>query len=107
MTCVVTDPCINCQYGECLDVCPADAFHRGPNFMVINPHSCINCTLCILACPVQAIAGDYELSPERRHYVALNAELAQCWPVAHSGQPALPDADFWAEKTDKHELLTR
>ncbi|WP_394060162.1 ferredoxin family protein [Alcaligenes sp. WGS1538] len=107
MTCVVTDPCINCQYGECLDVCPADAFHRGPNFMVINPHVCINCTLCVLACPVQAIASDYELSPDRRHYIALNDELSQIWPVAASGAPALPDADHWAQRRDKHALLVR
>lgn len=107
MTCVVTDPCINCQYGECLEVCPADAFHGGPNFMVINPQSCINCTLCILACPVQAIASDYELGPEHRHYIPLNAELAQSWPVAFSGPPAHPDAHFWSEQTNKLALLQR
>ena len=77
MTCVVTEPCINCVYSECLDVCPADAFHRGPNFMVINPQVCINCTLCELACPTEAIKSDYALVGEERSFIELNAELSK------------------------------
>jgi ferredoxin len=56
---------------------------------------------------VQAIASDYELGPEHRHYIPLNAELAQSWPVAFSGPPAHPDAHFWSEQTNKLALLQR
>ncbi|MDW3124231.1 ferredoxin, partial [Vibrio sp. 1974] len=43
MAFVVTDNCIQCKYTDCVAVCPADAFHEGPNFMVINPIECIDC----------------------------------------------------------------
>ena len=105
MTCVVTDPCINSVYSECLDVCPADAFHRGPNFMVINPQVCINCTLCELACPTEAIKSDYALVGDERRFIELNAELAQKWPVASPGVPPYPKADHWATVGSKRELL--
>jgi large subunit ribosomal protein L19 len=29
-----------------VEVCPVDCFHFGPNFMVIDPDECIDCTLC-------------------------------------------------------------
>ncbi|MCQ9617285.1 DUF3470 domain-containing protein [Paenalcaligenes niemegkensis] len=105
MSCVVTEACINCVYGKCQDICPADAFHRGPNFMVINPHTCINCTLCIIACPTQAIVNDYDLVSDKHDYIRLNKELSAIWPVAQEGSPALPDADYWATQSDKHHLL--
>ena len=37
MTYVVTDNCIKCKYTDCVDVCPVDCFHEGPNFLVIDP----------------------------------------------------------------------
>lgn len=105
MTCVVTEPCINCVYSECQNICPADAFHRGPNFMVINPHTCINCTLCIIACPAQAIVSDYELGPDEHGYIRLNEVLSARWPVAPINGSALPDADYWATQNNKHALI--
>ena len=41
MTHVVTDACILCKYTDCVDVCPVDCFHEGPNTLVINPNECI------------------------------------------------------------------
>ena len=37
MTYVVADNCIRCKYTHCVDVCPVDCFHEGPNFLVIDP----------------------------------------------------------------------
>ena len=44
MTHVVTDNCINCKHTDCVEVCPVDCFHAGPNFLVIDPDECIDCT---------------------------------------------------------------
>lgn len=37
MTFVVTENCIKCKYMDCVEVCPVDCFHAGPNFLVIDP----------------------------------------------------------------------
>lgn len=105
MPCVVTEPCINCVYAKCQEVCPADAFHRGPNFMVINPFTCITCTICVVACPTGAILNDYELSLDQQHYIEVNEKLSNKWPVASTDAKALPEADYWANQTEKHHLL--
>ena len=51
MTFVVTENCIKCKYTDCVEVCPVDCFHEGPNFLVIDPEECIDCTLCEPECP--------------------------------------------------------
>src|SRR3546814_4182197 len=58
MTYVVTENCIRCKYTDCVEVCPADCFHEGPNFLVINPETCIDCSLCAPECPADAIFAD-------------------------------------------------
>ena len=61
MTFVVTENCIKCKYMDCVEVCPVDCFHEGPNFLVIDPDECIDCTLCEPECPVEAIFSEEEL----------------------------------------------
>ena len=39
MTFVVTENCIKCKYMDCVEVCPVDCFHEGPNMLVIDPES--------------------------------------------------------------------
>ena len=56
MTYVVTESCIKCKYTDCVDVCPVDCFREGPNFLAIDPEECIDCTLCVAECPVEAIS---------------------------------------------------
>ena len=46
MTFVVTEACIKCKLTDCVEVCPVDCFHEGPNMLVIDPDECIDCTLC-------------------------------------------------------------
>jgi ferredoxin len=36
MAFVVTEPCVKCKYTDCVDVCPVDCFHEGPNFLAID-----------------------------------------------------------------------
>ncbi|PWD87514.1 ferredoxin FdxA [Ignatzschineria cameli] len=95
MTFVVTDNCILCKYTDCVEVCPVDCFHEGPNFLVIDPDECIDCTLCEPECPAGAILADDDLSEDQMVFLALNAELARKWPVITEQKPPLPEAEKW------------
>jgi ferredoxin len=107
MAFVVTENCIKCKFTDCVDVCPVDCFHEGPNFLVIDPDECIDCTLCEPECPANAIFSEDELPAGQEGFIALNAELAKEWPVITEVQDSLPDADEWNGKPGKSELLER
>jgi len=74
---VVTENCIKCKYTDCVEVCPVDCFHEGPNFLVIDPDECIDCTLCEPECPVNAIYPEDDVPAGQEGFIALNAELAK------------------------------
>ena len=107
MTYVVTEACIRCKYTDCVDVCPVDCFHEGPNFLVIDPDECIDCTLCVAECPVEAIYAEDDVPPGQEAYKALNAELSKVWKVINERKPAPPDADEWKDVEKKAHLLDR
>jgi ferredoxin len=107
MTFVVVEDCIMCKHTDCVEVCPVDCFHEGPNFLVIDPDECIDCTLCEPECPVDAIFSEDDLPPEQELFLELNAELSLIWPVINQKKDSLPDADEWAGKPNKLELLER
>jgi ferredoxin len=105
MTYVVTDKCIRCKYTDCVEVCPVDCFHEGPNMLVIDPDGCIDCGLCVPECPVEAILTADEVPEARRDFVALNAELSRRWPVLAESKAPPADAERWAEVSDKRAEL--
>lgn len=107
MTFIVTESCIKCKYTDCVEVCPVDCFHEGPNFLVIDPDECIDCTLCEPECPVEAIYSEDELPAEQEHFLELNAELSREWPVITEMKPAPEDADDWKDVENKLEYLER
>jgi len=107
MTYVVTENCIKCKYTDCVEVCPVDCFHEGPNFLVIDPDECIDCSLCEPECPADAIRADDDLSEDEEKFLPLNEELSQAWPVITEKIPALDDADEWDGKEGKFELLEK
>ncbi|KZC38817.1 MULTISPECIES: ferredoxin FdxA [Rhodanobacter] len=107
MTFVVIDNCIKCKYTDCVEVCPVDAFHEGPNFLAIDPDECIDCTLCEPECPINAIYPEDDVPVGQEEFVALNAELAKSWPVITERKDALPDAKDWEGRPDKLKLLQR
>jgi ferredoxin len=107
MAFVVVEACIKCKYTDCVEVCPVDCFHEGPNFLVIDPDECIDCTLCEPECPVGAIKSEDDLTEAEQHFLKLNAELAKDWPVISEKKDAPPDADDWVKKTGKLDLLER
>jgi len=107
MTYVVTESCIKCKYTDCVDVCPVDCFHEGPNFLVIDPEECIDCTLCVAECPVEAIYAEDDVPDDQRAFIALNAELARGWKVLIERKEAPADADEWAGVKNKLQHLER
>jgi len=107
MTYVVTENCIKCLYTDCVEVCPVDCFHIGPNFMVIDPDECIDCTLCEPECPAEAIFAEDELPEGTEKYIELNEELSREWPVITEQIDPPADAAEWDGKPDKLKLLER
>lgn len=107
MTYVVTESCIKCKYTDCVEVCPVDCFREGPNFLVIDPEECIDCTLCVAECPVEAIYAEDDVPDDQRRFTELNAELARAWKPILERKDAPADADQWAEVKDKFDLLER
>jgi ferredoxin len=106
MAYVVTEACIRCKYTDCVEVCPQQAFRDGVNFVVIDPVACVNCGICEMVCPVNAIYPDYGLPETQTRFRELNAELAAQWPPAHARAP-LPDAQNWRDIREKPYLLDR
>ncbi|RUM53196.1 MAG: ferredoxin [Methylococcus sp.] len=107
MTFVVIENCIKCKFTDCVDVCPVDCFHEGPNFLVIDPEECIDCTLCEPECPAEAIYSEDEIPAGQEHFLELNAELTELWPVITQLKTPADDAEEWNGKEGKLELLER
>ncbi|MBI5451467.1 MAG: ferredoxin family protein [Gammaproteobacteria bacterium] len=107
MTFVVTDECIRCKYTDCVEVCPVDCFHEGPNFLVIDPDECIDCTLCEPECPAAAIHAEDDVPDHQQQFIALNAELAKQWPVISEKKDPPADAEEWVNVKDKLQYLER
>ena len=107
MTFVVTENCIKCKYTDCVEVCPVDCFHEGPNFLVIDPEECIDCTLCEPECPAEAIYPEDDLPEGQEIYIEINAELSEKWPVITEQKEPLPDAEEWDGKSGKLDLLEK
>ena len=107
MTYVVLENCIKCKYTDCVEVCPVDCFHEGPNFLVIDPEECIDCALCEPECPAEAICSEEDIPKGQEGLLELNAELARGWPVISEKKEAPDDADEWNGVEGKLKYLER
>jgi len=92
---------------DCVEVCPVDCFHEGPNMLVIDPDECIDCTLCEPECPVEAIFSEDELPSGQEKFLELNVELSAKWPVITEIGDVPEDADDWADVEGKFQYLER
>jgi len=109
MAFVVTEACILCKHTDCVEVCPVECFHEGPNFLVIDPNECIDCALCKPECPVDAIYMSEDVPNHQRHFIELNAELSQNknWiPLVEKKLP-MPDHIHWETVKEKLVHLNR
>jgi NAD-dependent dihydropyrimidine dehydrogenase PreA subunit len=79
MTHVIAQPCINVKDKACVDVGPVDCIHgdEASPQLYINPNDCIDCTLCVDACPVRAIFAADDLPPEWANFQQVNADYYQ------------------------------
>lgn len=107
MTYVVLEHCIRCKYTDCVEVCPVDCFHEGPNMLVIDPEECIDCSLCVPECPVDAIVSEDDIPDGMEGMLELNREMAAEFPVIFEKKEPPPDADEWKGVPDKLSKLER
>lgn len=105
MTHLVTENCIKCKHTDCVEVCPVDCFHEGPNFLSIDPDECIDCGVCIPECPINAIVEGDESSEDYQFWFDLNSRLSNKWPVITKKKLALPEAAEYKDKPNKIDLL--
>jgi len=104
---VVTEKCIKCKYGDCVEVCPVDCFYEGENMLVINPDECIDCALCETECPIEAIVSSDDLPDGQESMLDLNRDLSEKWPnIVNKCEPC-KDADNWATISDKLKYLIK
>lgn len=75
--------------------------------LVIDPDECIDCTLCVAECPVEAIFAEDDVPENQRAFIPLNAELAKGWKAIVERKPAPPDADDWKDVKEKAHLLEK
>jgi|SRR5690606_10871740 len=106
MTHVVAEPCVLCKHADCVEVCPVDAFREGENCLVIDPDSCIDCTLCVPACPVDAIFIDSDLPERWSEWLEINARLSRMWPVITRKNGPMPDHQQWTGVEGKRQHLS-
>lgn len=84
-----------------------DCFLEGPNFLVIEPSECIDCSVCVPECPVNAIVNAEEISEDQRPFIELNERLAKHpdWkPITKSKEPLSGHEDWAAVKSKRHLL---
>ena len=105
MTFLVIESCIKCKYTDCVEVCPVDCFHEGPNMLVIDPEECIDCATCETECPVEAIISEDDLPEDQHDFLEINERLSAKWPVITSMKTAPNDAKEWESVKDKRALI--
>ena len=75
--------------------------------LVIDPDECIDCTLCVSECPVDAIYAEDDVPVAQREFIKINAEMAKKWPAIVERKDAPADADQWSKVSDKKNLLEK
>jgi ferredoxin len=102
MTHVVAEPCVNCKFTDCVEVCPVDCFYEGENFLVIHPEECIDCGVCEPECPVDAIKPDTQDTPDGK-WLKINTDFSKTWPNITVKGIAPADADAFKDEQNKFE----
>ncbi len=88
MTHVVTEPCVDCKYTDCVVVCPVDCFYETDKMLLIHPDECIDCEACVPECPVEAIFYEDSVPDDWRDYIEKNAnEVEGLTPITEKKEP--------------------
>ncbi len=75
MAFVICEPCIGEKAASCVEVCPVECIHEGPDQYYINPDECIDCGACEPECPVEAIFPEDEVPEEWQSFIEKNANF--------------------------------
>lgn len=103
MTYIVTEACIRCKLGDCVEVCPVDCFYEGANMLVIDPEQCIDCGVCEPECPIGAIKPDTMQDSEK--WVEHNQKYAKLWPNITTKKAPPADHKEWEDVPNKLEYF--
>src|SRR5215467_2695480 len=88
---------------DCVEVCPVDCFYEGENMLVIHPDECIDCSVCVPECPVDAIKPDTD--PGLEEWWSLNAKYAKIWPNIKVKKAPPADSKEWEGRSKKASLV--
>lgn len=71
----VKKQCMHCDEPACASACPVKAFRKTPEGAVVyNEHVCIGCRYCMVACPFEIPAYEYDRALEPRV-----RKCTMCW----------------------------
>ncbi len=76
MAYIVTEPCLDCKYTDCVEVCPVDCFYEDEHMLYIHPDECIDCGACVPECPVEAIFAEEDVPEQFKSWIPVNYEKA-------------------------------
>ena len=70
---------------------------------MIDPDICIDCGVCQIECPIEAILPDTD--PGALEWLSLNREYSKKWPNIIIKKPAPKDAGDWSKVSDKFKYF--
>jgi len=85
--------CRHCDPAPCQQVCPTSAITRDveQNLVLVNPQTCINCAMCAMVCPFDALTFDPQAVGTGERTVAVKCD--GCVEQVRRGEiPACVDA---------------
>ena len=104
MTYIVCEPCYDCKYTDCVEVCPVDCFYEDEHMLYIHPDECIDCGACEPECPWQAIFEEVAVPDVFQEDTPLNYAMKDYindFKVAQHKKIAHPTADEIAANKQK------
>lgn len=94
MAYVVTEPCFDCKYTDCVVVCPCNCFYEGEQMLYIHPDECVDCDACRTECPVEAIFYEGDVPEVWKDFIELNREMSTtCPPITDRKEPLADRAE--------------
>ncbi|MBI3270611.1 MAG: ferredoxin family protein [Planctomycetes bacterium] len=130
---VVTGLCQDCKDTACAEVCPVDCFYEPiapdpanglPDQLYIHPTECIECNLCVPACPWRAVFQKDETPAGFAEFITLNARVVEerdlfkkalklkwtmcptCWTKSNDGSPKCGCGAEYTHYDPSNEELT-
>ncbi len=82
---IVTQPCNDCKYTDCVAVCPVECFYMDDKMVYIDPADCIDCEACVPECPVEAIYSESNVPGQWKSYIQLNLDKAKALKTSNNG----------------------